>query len=146
MNGHMRREDEEKELEGETSLNDEQQTRFHFLPPRLMKRPIFAVGWNLSVCFSLSVACYLSLCSSVLFVSGFLLRRSCCVVCSGAATVLRPEVKDCINARREGQSQKKVSLPSLIQSCVMNGPCHPFTASSCSACTSPLFHSTLIQL
>lgn len=104
-----------------------------------MKRPILAVGLNLTV------TCNLSLCSLVLFVSGFLPWRSCCVDL-WTFGVLRPEVKACINASREGRSQKKVSLPSLIQSCVMNGLRRPFTAPSCSSCTSPLFCSTLIQL
>lgn len=77
-------EEEEGGEEGEGrggSPNDELQTSFPFLPLLLMKRPILAVGWNLSdlsPCFSPSGACRMSLSSSLPFVSGFLLWCSCC--------------------------------------------------------------------
>lgn len=125
-----------KRRKGEGSPNDERQTSFRFLPPLLVKRPILSVGWNLSdfsPCYSPSGACRMSLSSSLPFVSGFLLRCSGCVGVGvvGVVTLggeLRLEVKAGISPGCEGQSQKKVALSSLIQSRVMNGPCHPSTA------------------
>lgn len=83
------RKEEEEEGKVERSPNDERQTSFRFcffLPPLLMKRPILAVGWNLSdfsPCISPSGACRMSLSSSLPFVSAFLLWRSSCVGVGG---------------------------------------------------------------
>lgn len=71
----------------------------------------------------------MSLSSSLPFVSDFVLWHSCCV---GGTVTLRGElcleVKAGVSPGCEGQSHKEVPLSSLIQSPVMNGPCHPSTA------------------
>lgn len=126
----------------------EKQTSFLFF--LLFKRSILGVGWNLSV-FSCSL-----LLRSVVYHPFFTIPLLPIVsvwflVCwswlvlamlsvAQVSWCFSLEVRTSVNPQCEGQYQRKVPLPSLIQSPVMDCPCHPLLPPSLPA------RSAVIQL